>query len=60
MVTGKTFKIRQNFRGMALQILNLEKLTFYVCHDSGRIEYQDFEENFITEIMENDPKCSNL
>lgn len=37
-------------------MLNLENAEFYVFHDSGKVEYHDFNENYITQLLENDQK----
>lgn len=51
VVTGKVYKIRQNFRDLMLNMLSLLGFSFYVFYESGRIEFQDFSSNFITEIL---------
>lgn len=51
MSTLKTFKIRQNFRKLILKVLNLDNLLLQIIHQNGRVEYQDFENNYITDVL---------
>lgn len=51
MATKKIYKIRQSFRDLILSLLGVKELAFFACYESGRIEYQDFSSNFITEIL---------
>lgn len=52
MTTQKIFKIRQNFRKLALKLLGLDNLIIQIVHQSGRIEYHDFKNNYITDVLE--------
>jgi hypothetical protein len=52
MSTHKTFKIRQNFRKLILKLLKLENLILEIVHQNGRIEYHDFKNNYITDVLE--------
>jgi hypothetical protein len=52
MTTQKIFKIRQNFRKLALKLLGLDNLIIQIVHHSGRIEYHDFKNNYITDVLE--------
>ena len=52
MSTLKTFKIRQNFRKLILKVLHLDNLLLQIVHQNGRVEYQDFENNYITDVLE--------
>lgn len=60
MVTKKIYKIRQNFRDLILSLLGINEFIFYAFYESGRVEYQDFSSNFITQIMESDANYSIL
>lgn len=60
VVTGKVYKIRQTFRELMLNMLSLVGFSCFVYYESGRIEFQDFSSNFITEILESDMKCKVL
>ena len=48
MVTGKTFKIRQNYRRLILKLLDLEDFQIFILHPNERVEFQNFAENYIT------------
>lgn len=54
MSTQKLFKIRQNFRRLMLKLLKIDNLWIYIMHTNGRIEFHDFRNNFITDILEHD------
>lgn len=51
MTTQKIFKIRQNFRKLILRLLKLDNLYMQILHQNGRIEYHDFKNNYITDIL---------
>lgn len=51
MSTQKIFKIRQNFRKLALKLLNLDNLIIEIVHQNERIEYHDFKNNYITDVL---------
>jgi len=59
MATQKIYKVRQHFRKLLLRLLNLENLLIYCIHESGRLEYQDFKNNYITDILEVN-RCQQL
>lgn len=52
MSTQKIFKIRQNFRKLILKLLKLDNLIIEIIHQNGRIEYHDFKNNYITDVLE--------
>jgi len=51
MSTQKIFKIRQNFRKVILKLLKLDNLIIEIIHQNGRIEYHDFKNNYITDVL---------
>jgi len=54
MATKKVYKIRQTFRRLMLNLLEIDNLYLYVHHSRGTLEFHDFRQNFITEIIELD------
>ena len=52
MSTQKIFKIRQNFRKLILKLLKLDNLIIEIINQNGRIEYHDFKNNYITDVLE--------
>jgi len=51
MATQKSYKIRQHFRKLILKLLNIDNFLIYFIHKNGRLEYQDFKNNYITDIL---------
>lgn len=52
MTTQKTFKIRQNFRSLILKLLKIDNWLVYLAHEGGRLEFQDFAANYITDLLD--------
>ena len=50
MANQKPFKIRQTFRKLILDLLNLENLMLYIYHsESSTVEFHDFKNNYISD-----------
>ena len=54
MATQKPFKIRQTFRKLILKVLNIDNLLVYIVHSKGKLQFHDFKNNYITEVLEVD------
>ena len=54
MATQKPYKIRQTFRKLMLKVLNIENLLVYVVHSQGRLEFHDFKNNYITDVLDSE------